>query len=111
MKILITENKRYQLAYKILDDILNGLTREDIDLNRDKESVFSNHQVTFFDENGEIVIWWSEKHDILEVNPSMWEQLRVFSFSDEELERLIHWWFKNRLRIDTDGVYLIGYYN
>jgi hypothetical protein len=111
MKILITENKRYQLAYKILDDILGGLTREDTDLNKDKDSVFSNHQITFFDENGEIVIWWSEKHDILEVNPSMWEQLRVFSFSDEELERLIHWWFKNRLRIDTDGVYLIGYYN
>ena len=51
MKILITENKRYQLAYKILDDILDGLTREDTDLNRGKDSVFSNHQVSFFEEH------------------------------------------------------------
>jgi len=110
MKILITENKRYQLAYKILDDILDGLTREDTDLNKGKDSVFSNHQITFFDENGEIAIWWSEKHDILEINPTMWEPLRLFSFSDEELESVIHWWIKNRLRIDPEDVTLIGYY-
>ena len=56
MKILITENKRYQLAYKILDDILDGLTREDTDLNRDKDSVFSNHQVTFLNEDDENIL-------------------------------------------------------
>ena len=44
MKILITENKRYQLAYKILDDILDGLTREVYDDNKDKDSIFSNVQ-------------------------------------------------------------------
>ena len=36
MKILITENKRYQLAYKVLDDTLSKLHREDYDGNKDK---------------------------------------------------------------------------
>jgi hypothetical protein len=109
MKILITENKRYQLAYKILDDILDGLTREDIDLNKD--SVFSNQQIIFRDENDDIFMWWSEKYDLLEVNKVMWEPLRLFSFSSEELESVVHWWIKNRLRIDPDEVNLIGDYN
>jgi hypothetical protein len=55
MKILITENKRHQLAYKILDDILDGLTREDYDANKDKDSIISNHQILFEDKNGELV--------------------------------------------------------
>ena len=54
MKILITENKRYQLAYKVLDNILDGLTREDKDMN--VNSVFSNHRVLFKDGNGNIVL-------------------------------------------------------
>ncbi len=33
MKILITENRQRQLAYKMLDDKLSELTRKDIDLN------------------------------------------------------------------------------
>ena len=47
MKILITENKRYQLAYKVLDDTLSKLHREDYDDNKDKDSIFSNHQIMF----------------------------------------------------------------
>ena len=56
-------------------------------------------------------MWFSEKHERLEVNEGIWMPLTVFSFSDEELERIIFWWFKNRLRIEPEGVYLIGYYN
>lgn len=109
MKILITENKRYQLAYKILDDILEGLTREYIDLNKD--SVFSNQQIIFRDKSDDIFMWWSEKYDLLEVNKGMWEPLRLFSFSDEELERVIRWWFKNKLKIETNEVNIVGYYD
>jgi hypothetical protein len=108
MKILITENKRYQLSYKILDDILSKLTREVYDDNKD--SIFSNHQIIFRDKNDEIVMWYSEKHDRLEVNQGMWAPLKVFSFNDEELERIIFWWFKDRLKLEPDGVYLMGYY-
>ena len=111
MKILITENKRYQLAYKVLDDTLSKLHREDYDDNKDKDSIFSNHQIFFRDDNDKIVMWFSEKHDRLEVNEGMWMPLTVFSFTDEELERIIFWWFKNRLRIEPEGVYLIGYYD
>ena len=111
MKILITENKRYQLAYKVLDDTLSKLHREDYDDNKDKDSIFSNHQIFFRDDNDKIVMWFSEKHERLEVNEDMWMPLTVFSFSDEELESVIHWWFKDRLRIEPEGVYLIGYYN
>ena len=111
MKILITENKRYQLAYKVLDDTLSKLTREVYDYNKDKDSIFSNHQIIFRDKNDEIVMWFSEKHDRLEVNEGMWMPLTVFSFSDEELERVILWWSKNRLRIEPEGIYLIGYYD
>ena len=111
MKILITENKRYQLAYKVLDDTFSKLHREDYDDNKDKDSIFSNHQIFFRDDNDEIVMWFSEKHNRLEVNEGMWMPLTVFSFTDEELERIIFWWFKNRLRIEPEGVYLIGYYD
>jgi len=56
-------------------------------------------------------MWFSEKHERLEVNEGMWMPLTVFSFTDEELERIIFWWFKNRLRIEPEGIYLIGYYD
>ena len=111
MKILITENKRYQLAYKVLDDTLSKLHREDYDDNKDKDSIFSNHQIFFRDDNDKIVMWFSEKHERLEVNEDMWMPLTVFSFTDEELERIIFWWFKNRLRIEPEGVFLIDYYD
>ena len=111
MKILITENKRYQLAYKILDNVLEGLTREDYDLNRDTDSIFSNHQILFEDKNGKVVMRYTEKYDRLEVRDGIWEPLRIFSFSDEELERVIHWWFTDRIRTEPDSVMLIGYYN
>jgi hypothetical protein len=55
-------------------------------------------------------MWWSEKYDLLEVNKVMWEPLRLFSFSGEELERVIHWWVKNRLRIEPEEINLIGDY-
>ena len=108
MKILITENKRYQLAYKILDDILNGLTREDTDLNRGRGSVFSNHQVSFFDENGEKVMEYQEIKGILYVLRDFISPLKVFSFDEEELERLVMWWFTNRVRIEPEYVYFIS---
>ena len=111
MKILITENKRYQLAYKILDDVLEGLTREDYDLNKDTDSIFSNHQILFEDKSGKVVMRYTEKYDSLEVKDDIWEPLRIFSFSDKELERVIHWWFKDRIRIEPDTVYLVGYYD
>ena len=108
MKILITENKRYQLAYKILDDILNGLTREDTDLNRGRGSVFSNHQVSFFDENGEKVMEYQEIKGILYVLRDFISPLKVFSFDEEELERVVMWWFTNRVRIEPEYVYFIS---
>jgi hypothetical protein len=111
MKILITENKRYQLAYKILDNVLEGLTREDYNLNADTDSIFSNHQILFEDKSGKVVMRYTEKYDRLEVRDGIWEPLRIFSFSDEELERVIHWWFTDRIRTEPDSVMLIGYYN
>ena len=111
MRVLITENKRYQLAYKILDDILGDLTREDYNLNSDTDSIIRNHQILFTDESGDVIMRYSEKYDRLEVKDVLWEQLKIFSFSDDELERVIHWWFKNRLRIEPDSVYLVGYYD
>jgi hypothetical protein len=110
MKILITENKRYQLAYKVLDDTLSKLHREDYEDNKGMWSISGNHQIIFRDNNDEIVMWYSEKHDRLEVNQGIWAPLKVFSFNDEELERIIFWWFKDRLKIEPDGVYLMGYY-
>jgi len=107
MKILITENKRYQLAYKILDDTLSKLHREDdIDF-KGMWSISGNHQIIFEDRNGKVVMRYTEEYDRLEVRYDIWGPLSIFSFSDEELERVIHWWFKDRLRIDVDSVMLL----
>ena len=108
MKILITENKRYQLAYKILDDVLEGLTREDTDLNRGKDSVFSNHQVTFFNEDGEKIMEWQEIKGILYVLQDVIFSLKMFSFNEEELERVVMWWFTDRVRIEPEYVYFVS---
>ena len=32
--------------------------------------------------------------------------LKVFSFDEEEINRLIKWWFTNRVRIEPEDVYL-----
>ena len=109
MKLLITENKRYQLAYKVLDNILDGLTREDKDMN--VNSVFSNHRVLFKDGNGNIVLKWLENNEGLYVYRDFWLPLSVFSFGEEELQRVIFWWFKDRIRIEPEEVYLMGYHN
>ena len=108
MKILITENKRYQLAYKILDDVLEGLSREDTDLNRGKDSVFSNHQVSFFDNNGELIMEWQEIKGILYVLQDVIFSLKMFSFNEEELERVVMWWFADRVRIEPEYVYFVS---
>jgi hypothetical protein len=108
MKLLITENKRYQLAYKVLDKLLQGLTREDDDLNRGRRSVFSNHQVIFKNKDGKIVLKWLKNNDAIYVYKDMWSPLQVFSFSEEELERVIFWWFKDRVGIKPDKVYLLA---
>ena len=108
MKILITENKRYQLAYKILDDVLEGLSREDTDLNRGKDSVFSNHQVTFFNEDGEKIMEWQEIKGILYVLQDVIFSLKMFSFNEEELERVVMWWFSDRVRIEPEYVYFVS---
>jgi hypothetical protein len=105
MKILITENKRYQLAYKLLDDNLNKLNRKDIDLN--KESVLSNWQVLFIDKDGDIVMRWNEKNDNLYVSNTLISPLRVFSFEEEELIRMVSWWFSNRVRLESDDVHFV----
>ena len=107
MKLLITENKRYQLAYKVLDKLLQGLTREDTDLNRGRGSVFSNHQVSFLDENGEKIMEYQEKKGELYVVRDFISPLKVFSFDEEEINRLIKWWFTNRVRIEPEDVYFV----
>jgi hypothetical protein len=107
MKILITENKRYQLAYKVLDDTLSKLHREDYEDNKGMWSISGNHQIIFEDRNGKVVMRYTEKYDRLEVRYDIWGPLSIFSFSDEELERVIHWWFKDRLSIDPDSVMLL----
>ena len=106
MKILITENRRYQLAYKLLDDNLNQLTRKDFDLN--KESVLSNWQVLFIDKNGEIVMRWTEKTGMLYVSENLVAPLRVFSFDEVEENKLIHWWFTNRVRLEPEEVHFVS---
>lgn len=107
MKLLITENKRYQLAYKVLDNILDGLRREDTELNRGKDSIFSNHQVNFFDENGEKIMEYQERDGVLYVLRDVLSSLKVFSFDEEEIDRLIKWWFTNRVRIEPEDVYFV----
>jgi hypothetical protein len=108
MKILITENKRYQLAYKILDDILDGLTREDYDANKDKDSIISNHQILFEDKNGELVMVFQEMKNTLYVLRDAVSILKMFSFDDEELHRLIWRWFKDRIGVEAEDVYLVN---
>lgn len=109
MKILITENKRYRLAYNVLDDIFDELTREDIDLNTD--SVFSNHRIIFKNNDGEPVLKWLENGSGLYVYRGIWSQLRMFSFNEEELQKVIFQWFKDRIRIEPEDVYLMSYNN
>jgi hypothetical protein len=109
MKILITENKRYQLAYKVLDKLLQGLTREDTDMN--VNSVFSNHRVLFKNDSGVVQLKWLENNEGLYVYSDFWSPLSVFSFGKEELQRVIFWWFKDRIRIEPEEVYLMGYHN
>tara|TARA_R110000868_G_C10699456_1_gene749003 strand:- start:454 stop:834 length:381 start_codon:yes stop_codon:yes gene_type:complete len=108
MKILITENKRYQLAYKLLDNKLNQLTRKDFDLNKDKDSVFSNHQVLFIDKDGDIVMRWTEKTGMLYISKNLVAPLRVFSFDDVEENRLIHWWFTDRVRLEPEEIHFVS---
>jgi hypothetical protein len=99
MKILITEDRRYQLAYKILDDILNGLTREDYDENKD---------ILFEDKDGELVMVFQEMKNTLYVLRDALCSLKVFSFDDEELHRLIWRWFKDRIGVEAEDVYLVN---
>jgi hypothetical protein len=105
MKILITENKRYQLAYKILDNKLSELTRKDINLN--KEFVLSNWQVLFIDKDGDIVMRWNELNDNLYISNTLISPLRVFSFEEEELIRMVSWWFSNRVGLESDDVHFV----
>jgi hypothetical protein len=106
MKILITENKQRQLAYKMLDDELSELTRKDIDLN--KESVLSNWQVLFIDKDGNIEMRYNEKNGTLYVSSHFIIPLRLFSFDDEELNRLITWWFTDRIRLEPEDMYIVS---
>jgi len=105
MKILITENKRYQLAYNMLDDKLSQLTRKDIDLN--KESVLSNWQVLFIDNDGNIQMRWNEKNGTLYVSEELITPLRVLSFGEEEKNKLVTWWFTNRVRLEPEDMYFV----
>jgi hypothetical protein len=105
MKILITENKRYQLAYNMLDDKLSQLTRKDIDLN--KESVLSNWQVLFIDNDGNIQMRWNEKNGTLYVSEELITPLRVLSFGEEEENKLVTWWFTNRVRLEPEDMYFV----
>jgi hypothetical protein len=117
MKVIITENKRKDLAYKLLDNIFNGLTREDIELipkkgyikNSGKGYMFSNHRVLFKDRDGESILKWSGHNNGLYVYPDFWLPLTVFSFGEIELERIIFQWFKDRIKIETEEVYLVGF--
>ena len=103
MKFIITENKRYQLAYKILDRILDSLTRKDFDLNVD--TIYSNQQIVFIDNNGEIVMRWSESNDNLYVSSEIETALSILSLSWIEVNRLITNWFTDRVRIEPDNVF------
>jgi len=117
MKILITENKRKDLAYKLLDDTLSELTREDIELipkkgyikNSGKGYMFSNHRVMFKDRDGESILKWSGHNNGLYVYRDFWIPLTVLSFGKIELERIIFRWFKDRIKIETEEVYLVGF--
>ena len=101
MKIFITEDKRKQLAYRILDDKLSELSRKDFDLD-------GHQQVLFIDGDGDIVMRWSKKQRNLYVSERLISPLRVFSFEDVEENMLVSWWFKNRFNIDPDAVYFVA---
>jgi hypothetical protein len=103
MKFIITENKRYQLAYKILDKILDGLIRKDFDLNTD--SVYSNQQVVFQNDKGDIIMRWSESNGNLYVSSEVESELSILSLSDMEVNRLIHNWFTDRIKLEPYDVY------
>jgi len=105
MKILITENKRYQFAYKMLDEELSQLTRKDINLN--KESVLSDWQVLFINNNGDILMRWNEKYGTLYVSEELIIPLKVLSFGEGEENRLVTWWFTNRVSIDPEEVFIV----
>ena len=106
MKILITENKQRQLAYKMLDDELSELTRKDINLN--KESVLSNWQVLFIDKDGNIEMRYNEKNGTLYVSSHFVIPLRLLSFDVEELNRLVTWWFTDRIRLEPEDMYIVS---
>lgn len=106
MKILITENRQRQLAYKMLDDKLSELTRKDIDLN--KESVLSNWQVLFIDKDGNIEMRYNEKNGTLYVSSNFVIPLRLLSFDVEELNRLVTWWFTDRIRLEPEDMYIVS---
>jgi hypothetical protein len=106
MKILITENRQRQLAYKMLDDELSKLTRKDIDLN--KESVLSNWQVLFIDKDGNIEMRYNEKNGTLYVSSKFLIPLRLLSFDVEELNRLVTWWFTDRIRLEPEDMYIVS---
>jgi hypothetical protein len=103
MKFIITENKRYQLAYKILDKILDGFTRKDFDLNVD--TIYSNQQIVFIDNNGEIVMRWTESNGNLYVSSEIDSTLSILSLSEMEVNRLLFRWFTDRVRIEPDNIY------
>jgi hypothetical protein len=106
MKILITENRQRQLAYKMLDDELSKLTRKDIDLN--KESVLSNWQVLFIDKDGNIEMRYNEKNGTLYVSSKFLIPLRLLSFDVEELNRLVTWWFTDGIRLEPEDMYIVS---
>jgi hypothetical protein len=106
MKILITEDKRKELAYKMLDNELSQLTRKDINLNT--ESILSNWQILFINENGNIVMRWSEKTGILYVSEDLVIPIKVLSFGEGEEIRLVTWWFTDRVRIDPEEVFIVS---
>jgi hypothetical protein len=101
MKILITEDKRKQLAYRILDDKLSELSRKDFDLD-------GHQQVLFIDGDGDIVMRWSKRHNNLYVSERFISSIRLFSFEDIEENMLVSWWVKNRLNIEPDAVYFVS---
>jgi hypothetical protein len=103
MKFIITENKRYQLAYKILDKILDGLNRKDFDLNTD--SVYSNQQVVFQNDKGDIIMRWSESNGNLYVSSEIDSTLSILSLSGMEVNRLLSVWFTDRVRVEPDNVF------
>ena len=117
MKILITEDRIRQLVNKLLDDTLSKLTREDIELipkkgytiNTSKGSVFSNHRVLFKDRDGESILKWSGHNNGLYVYKDFWLPLTVFAFDKIKLERIILRWFKDRIKIETEDVYLVEF--